>query len=54
MAIVNGVRIWKMLETLMLISLPWLIVIYHYIRLSITGEFEYLWNSREIYEEDIQ
>jgi len=43
-----------MFETLMLASLPWLIAIYHYVRLSITGEFEYLWNSREIYEEDIQ
>ena len=30
------------------------LVIYHYIRLEYTGEFEYLWNSREIYEEDIQ
>lgn len=29
-------------------------ILYHYIRLGYTGEFEYLWNSREIYEEDIQ
>lgn len=29
-------------------------VVFHYIHLSYTGEFEYLWNSREIYEEDIQ
>lgn len=30
------------------------IVVFHYIHISYTGEFEYLWNSREIYEEDIQ
>lgn len=30
------------------------LVTYHYIQLEYTGEFDYLWNSREIYEEDIQ
>ena len=30
------------------------LVVFHYIHLTYTGEFEYLWESREIFEEDIQ
>lgn len=33
---------------------PFALVAFYYIQISLTGEFEYLWNSREIYEEDIQ
>lgn len=41
--------------TLILISLlPFVLAVFYYIKMSLTGEFDYLWNSREIFEEDIQ
>ena len=41
-------------EVFVINALPWFLVVFFYLRMSYTGEFEYLWNSRNIYEEDIQ
>ena len=42
------------MSPILITLLPFALVAFFYIQISLTGEFEYLWNSREIYEEDIQ
>ena len=42
------------LEVFYMNALPWVLVGFFYLRTTLTGEFDYLWNSRNLYEEDIQ